>query len=60
MSDMTCGHCAGAVKTAVHCVDSQATVAVDLASKTVSIMTSAAAAEISKAAEAGGYPNKAV
>ncbi|CAD7053620.1 copper chaperone [Pseudorhizobium halotolerans] len=57
---MTCGHCAGAAKKAIHCADSQATVAVDLASNTGSIVTSAVAAEISKSVGSAGDPNKAV
>jgi len=47
-------------KKAIHCADSQATVAVDLASNTGSIVTSAVAAEISKSVGSAGDPNKAV
>lgn len=35
--DMTCGHCASAVERAVNSVDSNAKVAVDIGTKTVSI-----------------------
>lgn len=57
--DMTCGHCAGTVTKVVQSVDSQASVTVDLPSRTVSIVTAADAAPISRALEAAGYPNKA-
>jgi copper chaperone len=56
---MTCGHCAGTVTKAVQSVDSNASVTVDLPSKTVSIVTAADAARISQAVEAAGYTNKA-
>lgn len=54
--DMTCGHCAGAVAKAVKSVDANAEVAVDLASKTVSIETASDAEKIRRALEAAGYP----
>ncbi len=57
--DMTCGHCAGTVTKVVQSVDSQASVTVDLPSRTVSIVTDADAAPISRALEAAGYPNEA-
>jgi copper chaperone len=57
--DMTCGHCAGTVTKAVLSADSQASVTVDLPSKTVSIETAADVGRISQAVEAAGYSNKA-
>ncbi len=57
--DMTCGHCAGTVTKAIQNVDGQASVTVDLPSKTVSIVTAADAEKISQAVEAAGYANKA-
>ena len=57
--DMTCGHCAGTVTKVVQSVDSQASVTVDLPSRTVSIVTDADAAPISRALEAACYPNEA-
>jgi copper chaperone len=57
--DMTCGHCAGTVTKAVLSADSQASVTVDLPSKTVSIETAADVGRISQAVEAAGYSNTA-
>lgn len=56
--DMSCGHCVGTIPKAVKSVDSDATVAVDLTAKTVTIETGEEAASISKAIEAAGYPNQ--
>ena len=52
--DMTCGHCAGTVTKVVQSVDSQASVTVDLPSRTVSIGPDADAAPSSRAREAAG------
>jgi copper chaperone len=57
--DMTCRHCVGTVTKAVHSVDSNAAVTVDLPSKIVTIESAVDAARISQAVEAAGYPNKA-
>ena len=56
--DMTCGHCAGTVTKAVQGVDGQASVTVDLPSRTVSIVTTADAGRIAQAIEAAGYANE--
>lgn len=58
--DMTYRHCAGTVKKAVHSIGGQAAVMVDLASETVSIVTSTNPTEISMAVEAAGYPNEMI
>lgn len=58
--DMTYRHCAGTVKKAIHGIGSQAAAMVDLASKTVSIVTSTNPAKILMAVEAAGYPNETV
>jgi len=56
--DMSCGHCVDTVTKAVKGVDADATVNVDLTTKTVAIETTAEPASISKAIEAAGYPNQ--
>jgi copper chaperone len=52
---MSCGHCVKAVTEAVHEVDPQAAVQVDLASKQVTVQTAAAHAVVSSALSAAGY-----
>ncbi len=54
--DMTCGHCASVVSEAVHSVDANATVDIDLGTKAVSITTSSDPAEVTRALAAAGYP----
>ena len=44
VENMSCGHCVGAVTKAVQALDAAATVAIDLASKSVRIDSSAALA----------------
>ena len=53
--DMTCGHCADVVTRAVRSVDSSAMLDIDLASQTVSVVTSADPAEVTQALDAAGY-----
>jgi copper chaperone len=54
---LSCGHCARAVTEAVHEVDPQAQVQVDLAAKTVRVSTQAErAALVAALAEAGYAP----
>lgn len=54
--DMTCGHCAKVVTEAVKSVDSNATVNIDLETKTVQIDSqSVDAAAVSQALDAAGY-----
>lgn len=55
--DLSCGHCAGVITKAVKTVDAGAEVKVDIASKTVSVSSSAAGSAVSKAIENAGYPN---
>lgn len=57
LPDMTCGHCVATVTKAVKTVDADAGVKADLASKTVTVETSAPAAAVSQALEEAGYPN---
>ena len=57
--DMTCGHCVSTVTKAVKALDAAAEVKADLATKTVSVETSAPAAAVSKALDDAGYPNTA-
>ena len=57
--DMTCGHCVATVTKAIKAVDASATINVDLPSKTLSVVTTAPAAAVSKALEEAGYPSNA-
>jgi copper chaperone len=57
--DMTCGHCVSTVEKAIKAVDARASVKTDLASKTVTVDSSAAVEAISKAIDGAGYPNTA-
>lgn len=52
---MTCGHCVQSVTKAVHAVDAQAQVQVDLAGKSVSVEGSDRKDAIAEAIRAAGY-----
>lgn len=52
---MTCGGCARAVTNALHRVDSDAVVNVDLPSKTVSVSSTADVQELKQAIEKAGF-----
>ena len=54
--DMTCGHCAGRIRTAVAEVDAGANVDIDLASHTVRITSSHDEALFRKALSDADYP----
>lgn len=56
LPDMSCGHCAGTVTKAVKSVDPQASVDVDLATKNVTITSSADAKALEAALKEAGYP----
>ena len=56
---MSCGHCVGAVTSAVKSVDPQAQVKVDLASGKVEVQSQQDAAAIAKAIQDEGYPVRA-
>jgi copper chaperone len=56
---MSCGHCIHAITQAVQAVDPAARVEADLATATVRVASSAAAARLSAAIDAAGYPNTA-
>ena len=56
VEDMTCGHCASVITKTVKEVDNQATVNVDLGSKTVKIESSEERAVLVQALEEAGYP----
>ena len=58
--DMTCDHCAKAVTNAVHSVDRDASVDVDLRTKLVSIDSAAEASALSAAITQAGYDEVAV
>ncbi len=52
---MTCGGCARGVTNALHRVDAEAVVNVDLASKTVSVNSTADAQQLKQAIEKAGF-----
>lgn len=56
---MTCGSCGKRVTRAVHGIDANATVSVDLARGTVDVASSADATAIATAITAAGYPAQA-
>ena len=56
VENMSCGHCVGAVTAAVHELDPEAQVDVDLAAKSVQVETTLELARVSAAIEAAGYP----
>ena len=58
--DMSCGHCVKTIEGAVKGIDATAEVRTDLATKTVTIESKAAAAAISQALDDAGYPNSQV
>lgn len=53
---MSCAHCSGRVTKAVQAVDQGATVAIDLATKRVTIDSSASVDLLAAAIDAAGYP----
>ncbi len=53
--DMTCGHCKASVETAIKTLDESASVAVDLATKTVEVASKANASTITEALAAKGF-----
>lgn len=52
---MTCGHCAGAVRDAIHAIDAQAVVQVDLAHGSVDIVSARTRDELAAAIRDAGY-----
>ncbi len=54
--DMTCGHCAGRIRTAVAEVDARANVDIDIASHTVRITSSCDEALFREALSDADYP----
>ena len=57
LPDMSCGHCVATVTETVKSLDPSAEVKVDLASKAVSVETTAPRAEVAKRLEEAGYPD---
>jgi copper chaperone len=55
VSDMTCGHCVGAVTQAIQAVDRAAQVQIDLPTKRVVITSALAADSLAAAVRAAGY-----
>lgn len=60
ISDMTCGHCAGAIGRAIAAVDPHARVDVSIPDKQVRISSRATQAELVDAIAAAGYTAEAV
>lgn len=58
--EMSCGHCARTIEQAVKTLDPQAQVSVDLASKRVSVTTTADAALVAQAMRQAGYASTQV
>ncbi|MES2635306.1 MAG: heavy-metal-associated domain-containing protein [Pseudomonadota bacterium] len=56
LPDMTCGHCVKAVTQACQEVDPAAKVNVDLATKKVTVDSSAGSEQVAKALTEAGYP----
>lgn len=56
VADMTCNHCTAAVTEAVHGIDPDATVHVDLAAGTVEIESHAPTERLVSAIASAGYP----
>nr|WP_316655961.1 heavy-metal-associated domain-containing protein [uncultured Gellertiella sp.] len=54
--DMSCGHCVATITKTVKALDSEATVAADLARHTVTIAASVEPKQIADALEQAGYP----
>lgn len=53
--DMSCGHCTGAIETAIKSADAAANVACDLPARTVAVETSLSAEQISQILKNEGY-----
>jgi copper chaperone len=58
--DMTCGHCAQAIETAVKSVDPRAEVAVDLTSKEVTVRSEADEARVAGTIRDAGYEPRSI
>ncbi|RDW14254.1 heavy-metal-associated domain-containing protein [Paracoccus thiocyanatus] len=56
IDNMACGGCARSVTKAIHSVDPQAKVDIDLALKRVSVVSSADESAVAAVLEDGGYP----
>ena len=54
--DMSCGHCAAAIETALRTVDDMAEIRCDLAGKSVAVETTAGGEAVMAALAAAGYP----
>ena len=57
--DMTCGHCASVVTKTVKSLDAGATLDVDLATQTVTVVSSVEAGKVKAALAEAGYPAEA-
>ncbi|MFQ3787804.1 heavy-metal-associated domain-containing protein [Halomonas sp. A29] len=55
---MTCGHCASTVTTAIKAVDANASVDIDLEQRQVTVESSADTAALAAVLEKAGYPNE--
>ncbi len=57
--NISCGHCARAITSAITALDPAATVKVDIESKVVDVDTTAGADQLNATLTAAGYPPKA-
>jgi copper chaperone len=55
---MSCGHCVSTVTKTVKSLDPSAAVTADLASKAVTVETTAPRAAVARALEEAGYPDR--
>lgn len=58
LPDISCNHCAKAITNAIHEIDANAIVAVDVAAKTVTVESTLTRESIAAALVAEGYPEK--
>jgi copper chaperone len=58
LPDMSCGHCVSTVTKTVKSLDPSAAVTADLASKAVTVETTAPRAAVARALEEAGYPDR--
>lgn len=56
VAGMNCGGCAASIKRAIHAIDSNAGITVNLANKTVRVETQAELETVSTAVKEAGYP----
>lgn len=58
--DMSCGHCKASVESAIRSVDETAKIEVDLAAKTVEVVSAVSADDLAAALASKGFPSTAL